>query len=127
MNNSQKVYELGQSIWYDNIQRKLLENGELAGMISAGKIYGVTSNPSIFHKAIANSNDYDQDLIPLLKSNRSPEAIFEVLAVKDIQEACDLFFDLYNETNGGDGFVSLEVNPKLAHETEKTIHEAKRL
>lgn len=127
MNNSQKVYELGQSIWYDNIQRKLLENGELAGMISAGEIYGVTSNPSIFHNAIAKSNDYDQDLIPLLKSNKPTEEIFEALAVKDIQEACDLFLDLYNKTNGGDGFVSLEVNPKLAHETEETIHEAQRL
>lgn len=127
MNNSQKAYELGQSIWYDNIQRKLLENGELAGMISTGEIYGVTSNPSIFHNAIAKSNDYDQDLIPLLKSNKPAEQIFEALAVKDIQAACDLFFDLFQQTTGGDGFVSLEVNPKLAHEFEETANEAKRL
>ncbi len=127
MNNSQKAFGLGQSIWYDNIQRKLLENGALAGMISSGEIYGVTSNPSIFHNAIANSNDYDAELIPLLKSDKSPEEIFEALAVKDIQDACDLFFNLYNVTKGGDGFVSLEVNPKLAHETDETASEAKRL
>lgn len=127
MNNSQKAYQLGQSIWYDNIQRKLLENGDMQGMISSGEIYGVTSNPSIFHNAITKSSDYDEELIPLLKRGRTPEDIFEALAVRDIQWACDLFYKLYASTKGGDGYVSLEVNPKLAHETEETIKEAKRL
>ncbi|MBN2045147.1 MAG: transaldolase [Anaerolineales bacterium] len=127
MNNSQKVYQLGQSIWYDNIQRKLLENGELARMIAEGEIYGVTSNPSIFNNAIANSNDYDADLLPLLADGRSPFEVFEALAVKDIQAACDLFVELYQSTNGGDGYVSLEVDPELAHETEATVVEAKKL
>jgi transaldolase len=127
MNNSQKAYELGQSIWYDNIQRKLLENGALAKMISNGEIYGVTSNPSIFNNAIAKSNDYDDDLLPLLAANKPAMEIFEALAVKDIQDACDLFSDLYASTNGGDGYVSLEVNPNLAHDTEGTVSEALRL
>lgn len=127
MNNSQKAFELGQSIWYDNIEKKLLENGELARMIAAGEIYGVTSNPSIFNNAIAKSNDYDADLLPLLAEGKSPIDVFEALAVKDIQAACDLFADLYAKTNGGDGYVSLEVNPELAHDTEGTVAEAKKL
>ncbi len=127
MNKSQKVYELGYSLWYDNIQRKLLENGELAGMIERGEIYGVTSNPSIFHNAIAKTNDYDDDLIPLAKSGKTAEEIFEFLAVEDIRGAADLFLDFYKKTNGADGFVSLEVNPTLAHDTQATLSEAKRL
>ena len=127
MNNSQKTYQIGQSIWYDNIQRKLLENGDLEQMIADGKIYGVTSNPSIFNNAIAKSDNYDEDLIPLLKKDMAPVDIFEALAVKDIRWACDLFADVYESTNGGDGFVSLEVNPKMANLTEKTCQEAKRL
>jgi transaldolase len=127
VNNSQKAFELGQSIWYDNIQRKLLENGELTRMIADGEIYGVTSNPSIFNNAIAKSNDYDADLLPLLAEGKSPIEVFEALAVKDIQAACDLFADLYEKTDGGDGYVSLEVNPELAHDTEGTVAEAKKL
>ena len=127
MNNSQKAYQLGQSIWYDNIQRKLLQNGELSGMISDGLIYGVTSNPSIFNNAIAKTNDYDQDLLPLLREGKTAIAIFEALAVKDIQEACDLFSETYHRTSGQDGFVSLEVNPTLAGNTEGTAEEAIRL
>ena len=127
MNNSQKAFDLGQSIWYDNIQRKLLENGELARMIAAGEIYGVTSNPSIFNNAIAKSSDYDADLLPLLAAGKSPMQVFEALAVKDIQAACDLFAGVYQKTNAGDGYVSLEVSPDLAYDTEGTVAEAKRL
>ena len=127
MNNSQKAFRLGQSIWYDNIERRLLKNGEMARMIEDGEIYGVTSNPSIFHNAIANSDDYDDDLLPLLKTDQRAIEIFEALAVKDIQDACDLFADLYEKTDGGDGYVSLEVNPDLAHETDATVIEAQRL
>jgi transaldolase len=126
-NNSQKAYELGQSIWYDNIQRKLLENGELAGMIERGEIYGVTSNPSIFNNAIAKSSDYDAALVPLAKAGKSAMEIFEALAVEDIRQAADLFAGIYESTGGGDGFVSLEVNPDLANNTEETLSEAKRL
>lgn len=126
-NNSKKTYELGQSIWYDNIQRQLLENGELAGMIENGWIYGVTSNPSIFNNAIAKSDDYDDDLIPLAKGGKSADEIFETLAVEDIRAAADLFQDLYEATDGGDGYVSLEVNPTLANNTDETCDEAQRL
>ena len=82
-NNSKKLYELGQSIWYDNIQRKLLKNGELAAMIASGKIYGVTSNPSIFNNAISKSDDYDDDLEKLAKAGKSAEEIYEALAIAD--------------------------------------------
>jgi len=127
MNNSQKAYQFGQSIWYDNIQRGLLENGELSRMIAENLIYGVTSNPSIFNNAIAKTNDYDRDLIPLLKQGKPALEIFEKLAVKDIQAACDLFADLYLSTEGHDGFVSLEVAPTLANDTDGTCQEAIRL
>jgi transaldolase len=127
MNNSQKAYQLGQSIWYDNIQRRLLENGEMASMIERGEIYGVTSNPSIFNSAIAKSDDYDDDLIPLIKAGKTAEEIFETLAIEDIRNTADLFEDVYSSSSGRDGYVSLEVNPKLANETEVTCKEAQRL
>ena len=126
-NNSQKTYQLGQSLWYDNIQRKLLKNGELAEMIANGVIYGVTSNPSIFNNAIAKTDDYDADLVPLAQAGKSADEIFETLAVEDIRAAADLFAPLYQATEGGDGYVSLEVNPDLAHDTEVTCSEALRL
>jgi transaldolase len=126
-NNSQKAYQLGQSLWYDNIQRSLLENGDMAAMIERGEIYGVTSNPSIFNHAIAKSNDYDDDLAPLAAEGKSAAEIFETLAVGDIRAAADLFSGIYNSTNGGDGYVSLEVNPDLAGDTDATCSEAQRL
>ncbi|MCB0173601.1 MAG: transaldolase [Anaerolineae bacterium] len=122
-----QLVDLGQSIWYDNIERRLLQNGELAAMIGRGDIRGLTSNPSIFNNAIAKSTDYDADLLPLAKAGKTPVEIFEALAVDDIRAAADLLRPLYNETNGGDGYVSLEVNPTLAHESEATLSEAKRL
>ncbi len=124
MNPIEKLHSLGQSIWYDNIERRLLNNGELAAMIERGDIRGVTSNPSIFNNAIANSNDYDDALVPLAKSGLSREEIYESLAVADIQAACDLFLPLYRETHGDDGYVSLEVSPYLAHDTEATCQDA---
>jgi len=127
MNPIQTLTILGQSLWYDNIQRKLLESGELKTMIERGDIRGVTSNPSIFHKAIADSTDYDSALTPLAWSGWDAERIFWQLAVEDIQAACDLFAPLYEETKGGDGYVSIEVNPYLAHETEQTAEQVKAL
>lgn len=117
----------GQSIWYDNIERKLLNDGTLAGMVERGEIRGITSNPSIFNNAISNSNDYDQEIESLTKKGLSREDVYEQLAVRDIQRAADMFLPLYQETSGGDGYVSLEVSPFLAHETEKTIQDAKKL
>lgn len=119
--------KLRQSLWYDNIQRRLLENGELAAMITRGDIRGVTSNPSIFHNAIAKSGDYDSALVPLAWSGWSAEDIFWQLAIEDITVACDLFRPLYEETKGGDGYVSLEVSPLLARNTEATLAQARHL
>ena len=119
--------ELKLSIWYDNINRGLLENGDIERMINAGDIQGMTSNPTIFEKAIAKSNSYDNALKPLIKSGYSPEDIFYKLAVEDIQNAADLFLPLYRQTNGHDGYVSLEVSPFIANDTQRTCEEAEKL
>lgn len=122
-----QIHALGQSLWYDNIQRRLLENGELAAMIARGDIRGVTSNPTIFHKAIAGSRDYDSALVPLAWAGRDAGQIFWQLAVEDIREACDLFATLYRESEGADGYVSLEVNPTLANDGQATLEQVKEL
>ena len=121
MHTIQQLHAAGQSVWYDNIQRGLLVNVELAGMIERGEIRGVTSNPTIFMKAITQSHDYDAGLAPLAQADRSAKEIFWQLAVEDIQAAADLFRPLYEETDGGDGYVSLEVDPYLANDTAGTV------
>lgn len=126
-NSISKLYGLGQSIWYDNIQRKLIENGELARLIDTGEIRGITSNPSIFHNAIAKTTEYDSSLVPLAWSGRDSESIFWSLAIQDIRDAADLLFPVYQSSNKADGYVSLEVNPLLANDTENTISQAKSL
>ena len=123
----EKLTSLGQSLWYDNIQRKILENGEFKAMIERGDIRGVTSNPTIFNNAIAKSNDYDSALMPLAWAGWDSEKIFWQLAIEDIKAACDAFAPLYEESNGGDGYVSIEVSPALAHDTEKTVAQAEQL
>ncbi len=127
MNPISKLTQLGQSLWMDNIQRKLLENGELKAMIERGDIRGMTSNPTIFNNAIAKSNDYDSALVPLAWAGWDAEKIFWQLAIEDIRAACDAFAPLYEESNGGDGYVSIEVSPDLAHDTKKTVAQAEQL
>lgn len=127
MNTVQKLCEVGQSIWYDNIQRAMLSDGTMAGMIAREEIRGVTSNPTIFLNAISGSDDYDDELAILTRDRHSPREIFWSLAVKDIQAAADLFLPLYQRTHGGDGYVSLEVSPDVAQDTEATLAEARRL
>lgn len=127
MNIIAKLTEIGQSVWMDNIQRKLLENGETKALIERGDIRGMTSNPTIFDKAIANTHDYDEALVPLAWSGWEAEKIFWELVVEDIRAATDLFFPLYEETNGGDGFVSIEVSPFLAGDTEGSAVQAQQL
>ena len=128
-----ELTKLGQSLWYDNIQRRLLAgtpdggSGELGQMIARGDIRGVTSNPSIFHNAIAKSHDYDSALVPLARAGSNAEQIFWELAIQDIKDACDLFQPLYQETTAGDGYVSLEVSPYLANDTAGTVSQAKQL
>ncbi len=127
MNTVQQLHHVGQSIWYDNVERRLLTNGELAGMIARGEIRGLTSNPTIFMNAVTKSKDYDAGLASLARAGKSGEEIFWDLAIEDIQAAADLMRPLYDETQRGDGYASLEVNPDLAHDTTTTLSEAKRL
>lgn len=122
-----QINQLGQSLWYDNIERKLLRDGSLAGMVERGEIRGITSNPSIFNKAISQSSEYDQDIQVLTAQGLSREETYESLAIQDIQDAADLFGLLYEQTAGGDGYVSLEVDPTLANQTSETLSEAKKL
>ena len=125
--NPKKLYDLGQSLWYDNIERRLLNNGELDAMIKRGDIYGVTSNPSIFNNAIAKSKDYEGQIADLARAGHSTAEIYDELTISDIQAACDLFRPLYDTTRGGDGYVSIEVHPDLANDTEETNKEVQRL
>jgi transaldolase len=123
----EKLESYGQSIWLDYIRRDIIHNGQLRNLIEQYGIRGVTSNPAIFEKAIDDSNDYDEDINRLIRQGKSAHEIYEILTVQDIQEAADIFRPLYDKTEGQDGFVSLEVSPHLAHETEGTIHEARDL
>jgi transaldolase/glucose-6-phosphate isomerase len=122
-----ELTDLGQSLWYDYMERRILENGELAKLINQGEIRGLTSNPSIFNQAISKSQDYDSALIPMSWAGYTDKMILEQLMVEDIKRVADLLRLLFDKTHGGDGFVSLEVKPDLAYDTEKTITEAQRL
>src|SRR5699024_728746 len=122
-----KLADLGQSVWLDDISRQLIESGELKHQIEDVGIRGVTSNPTIFQKAIAGSDVYDEDITNLLKQGKQPAEVFQSVAVDDIQNACDLFRPLYDETNGGDGFVSIEVLPSLARDAKGTMENARTL
>lgn len=118
---------LGQSPWYDFITRDLVRSGELARLISQDGLLGMTSNPTIFEKAIGSGSLYDEDLRHLAAQGRTPAEIFEALAVADVREACDIFRPVFEQSGKGDGTVSLEVSPTLAHDTEGTVREAERL
>ena len=122
-----QLQSLGQSPWHDNIRRGLLVNGDLKRMVKDGDITGLTSNPTIFEQAIANSNDYDEAIHELALKGKNAEEIFDVLSIDDIRDAADVFAPVYKRTKGLDGYVSIEVSPKHARNTEKTIIEAKRL
>ena len=121
-----QINALGQSIWYDNIRRALIEMGDLQALIDKG-VTGVTSNPTIFEKAIAGSADYDADIRRLTNEGKSVTEIYETLATTDIASGADLLYPIYERTAGADGFISLEVSPTLAHDTPGTIAEGKRL
>jgi transaldolase len=127
MNPLLRLGELGQSVWYDYITRDLLVSGGLARLIAADGISGMTSNPTIFDKAVAGSRLYDEDIRMLADKASSAGEIFETLAIADVKSACDAFLHLYERSGTKDGLVSLEVSPALAHDTEGTIQEAARL
>ncbi|MBI1825412.1 MAG: transaldolase [Planctomycetes bacterium] len=141
MNNLQKLHALGQSVWCDNISRRMIDSGELQRLIDIG-IVGVTSNPTIFMKAITGSADYDVRIAQILAGDHGSGSdgddsdrfdlngiknIYEKLVIPDIADAADILRPVYDRTNGVDGYISLEVSPKLAYNTPATVAEAKRL
>ena len=117
----------GQSLWMDFIRRDMVTSGELKRLIEQDGISGVTSNPSIFEKAIGGTHDYDDQIRNLSRQGKSSDDIYQAVTIQDIQMATDVFRPVYNRTHGGDGYVSLEVSPRLAHDTAETIKEAHRL
>lgn len=126
VNHLLEIEELGQSIWMDNLSRNIIESGELKNLIVEKGIRGITSNPAIFEKAIAGNAIYDADIEAGIKAGKSVLEIYESLAFKDIQDACDIFKPVYEQTNGLDGYISIEVPPTIAQDTESTINEAIR-
>lgn len=126
-NPLKRLCELGQSVWYDYIRRDLYTSGELRRLIEEDGLRGMTSNPTIFQKAIAETELYDEDIRREAAKGKSPAAIFEALAVQDVQRAADVFRPVYDKSGGNDGFVSIEVGPHLARDTEGSVAEARRL
>ncbi|HEV8231488.1 MAG TPA: transaldolase [Thermoanaerobaculia bacterium] len=126
-NPLKKLRELGQSVWYDYIRRDLYATGELERLIREDGLAGMTSNPTIFQKAIAETELYDEDVRRAGAEGKEPFVIFDELSIQDVTRAADVFRPIFDRTNGGDGYVSIEVGPKLASDTEGSIKEAHRL
>jgi transaldolase len=128
-NRLRALRDLGQSIWYDHIRRDLLDSGELQRMIREDGLAGLTSNPAIFDQAVSGTNLYKETIRACLRETpeMEDEALFQRLAIDDLQRAADAFLPVYRESEGVDGFVSLEVSPRLAHDTEATVREARAL
>jgi transaldolase len=124
---TQQLHDAGQSLWIDDITREMLDSGRLAKMIAELSVTGLTSNPTIFEKAVGKGSDYDEAIEKLLRKGLSDEALFFELALDDLRRAAELFLPVHKRTAGVDGFVSLEVSPLLAYDTDATIAEAKRL
>ena len=127
MNPLVELFAQGQSFWYDNMRRQFLFDGTIYNLIANDGLRGMTSNPAIFEKAIGQSDDYDGQIRQMVQAGADTEATYEALAIRDIQIACDLFTNLYEESSGGDGYVSLEVSPALANDTDGTVKAARRL
>lgn len=126
MSRLAKLHDEGQSIWLDNIDRTMLHNGDLERRIREDSLTGMTSNPTIFEKALAEGTSYDEQL-STAQGGSTPSALFELVETTDVQRACDLFAGVYSATRGSDGYVSIEVSPGVAHECGLTVQEAKRL
>lgn len=124
---TQALSDAGVSIWLDDLSRQRLTSGNLQQLIDTENVVGVTTNPSIFQGAIAGKSDYDADIARLAGEGKGVEDVIEVLTTDDVRNACDLFEGIYDATDGFDGRVSIEVDPRLAHDTEKSIEQAKRL
>ncbi|HZK07170.1 MAG TPA: transaldolase [Bacteroidales bacterium] len=127
MNRLIELLKYGQSYWLDNLTRGKITSGELKKRVEEQGLRGITSNPSIFNKAITGGSDYDDQIAKLVNEGKNPLQIYDALTIKDVQDACDILFPVYEKSGGTDGFVSLEVLPNLARDTEGTIKEARRL
>ncbi|MEO6834148.1 MAG: bifunctional transaldolase/phosoglucose isomerase, partial [Chitinophagaceae bacterium] len=127
MNKLVELLSFGQSYWLDNLSRKKIDDGEIARRVKEEGLRGITSNPSIFHKAITSGTDYDGEIKNQVSQGKTAFQIYDALTVKDLQDACDILKPVFDESNGTDGFVSLEVSPYLARDTANSISEAKRL
>lgn len=127
MNALERLREHGQSFWLDNLTRRMLTSGELARRVAEEGLRGVTSNPAIFHLAISEGEEYDADIARFASEGLDAPRVYERLTVADVQGACDVLRPVWEETDGIDGYVSLEVSPHLAHDTEGTLEEARRL
>jgi transaldolase len=125
--NLHRLSGLGQAVWIDSLSREMLESGQLASLMADDAVTGVTSNPTIFQRALAEGNRYDSQLQELLGSEDDPTEIFFQLAAEDIEQACDLMRDVWDEGAGLRGYVSIEVDPRLAYDTEATYEQAQRL
>lgn len=121
------IANFGQSVWYDNISRSLVRDGELQRLIDEDGVVGQTSNPNFFKEAIVGKADYDDQMRALARQGKNGDQIYEELTTTDVRGACDLFAPVYQRTNGHDGYVSIEVSPTLAHDTTRTVEEARRL
>jgi transaldolase len=121
-----QLKDQGQSVWYDNIDRAQLASGKFKKMLDEDGIVGVTANPTIFEKSISVGNAYDQQITELVKEGKSSNEIYEAVVISDIRTVADLLRPIYDSTEGKDGYVSLEVSPELAHDTQGTINEAER-
>jgi transaldolase len=127
MDRIKELIALGQSCWMDDLTRRMIRDGDLARRVAEEGLRGITSNPSIFEKAITEGSDYDADILRAAATGHTTDQIYEELVTTDIRDACDILRPLYEETNGADGFVSLEVSPYLAHDAQASIEEAHRL
>jgi transaldolase len=126
MNRLQKLADEGQSIWLDNIDRAMLHNGDLEKRVAEDSLTGMTSNPTIFEKALAEGSEYDEQLANA-PQGLTPSQLFELVETTDVQSACDIFAGVYSKTRGGDGYVSIECSPAVANDAKATVAEAHRL
>src|SRR5947199_714723 len=121
-----ELKKFGQSVWYDNIDRAQLVSGQFKRMLDEDGVVGVTANPTIFEKSISSGHAYDEQISQLIKEGKTTSDIYEAIVIQDIRTVADLLRPIYDRTGGGDGYVSLEVSPDLAHDTQATIAEAAR-
>jgi transaldolase len=126
-NRLRELHDAGQSIWLDSIDRTMLENGELGRRIRDDALTGMTSNPTIFQKALASGSAYDEQLSSAADEGRSSWELFELVETTDVRQACDIFAGVFSSTRGADGYVSIEVSPAVSNSVEETVEEARRL